>query len=101
VAAWLNELPTYRQNIRQKIGDIREAGKGGALEKVQKTAEDVKEEFQKQDEPARVQAKPREVVVKAEESFRVLQKAERQKAECQAFVLHYCRSCSATSDSFF
>jgi predicted PurR-regulated permease PerM len=63
-----NELPTYRRNIRQKIADIREAGKGGALEKVQKTAEDVKEEFQKQDEPARIQAKPREVVVRAEES---------------------------------
>jgi predicted PurR-regulated permease PerM len=63
-----NELPTYRKNIRQKIADIREAGKGGALEKVQKTAEDVKEEFQKKDEPARVQEKPREVVVKAEES---------------------------------
>jgi predicted PurR-regulated permease PerM len=63
-----NELPTYRKNIRQKIADVREAGKGGALEKVQKTAEDVKEEFQKKDEPARVQEKPREVVVKAEES---------------------------------
>jgi predicted PurR-regulated permease PerM len=63
-----NELPTYRKNIRQKIADIREAGKGGALEKVQKTAEDVKEEFQKKDEPPRVQAKPREVVVQAEES---------------------------------
>jgi predicted PurR-regulated permease PerM len=63
-----NELPTYRKNIRQKIADIREAGKGGALEKVQKTAEDVKQEFQKKDEPARVQEKPREVVVKAEHS---------------------------------
>ena len=41
-----NELPTYRKNIRQKIADIREAGKGGALEKLQKTAEDVKEQFQ-------------------------------------------------------
>ena len=63
-----NELPTYRKNIRQKIADIRDAGKGGALEKVQKTAEDVKEEFQKKGEPTRVQEKPREVVVKAEES---------------------------------
>jgi len=63
-----NELPIYRKNIRQKISDIREAGKGGALEKVQKTAEDVKEEFQKKDGPPRVQAKPREVVVQAEES---------------------------------
>jgi len=63
-----NELPTYRKNIRQKIADIREAGKGGALEKVQKTAEDVQEEFQKKDKPATVQEKLREVVVKAEES---------------------------------
>ena len=63
-----NELPTYRKNIRQKIADIRDAGKGGALEKLQKTAEDVKEQFQKKNEPARVQEKPREVVVKAEES---------------------------------
>ena len=63
-----NELPTYRKNIRQKIADIRDAGKGGALEKVQKTADDVKEQFQKKNDPARVQEKPREVVVKAEES---------------------------------
>jgi predicted PurR-regulated permease PerM len=63
-----NELPTYKKNIRQKMADIREAGKGGALEKVQKTAEDVKEQFQKKDQPARVQEKPREVVVQAEES---------------------------------
>ena len=63
-----NELPTYRNNIRQKIADVRGAGKGGALEKVQKTAEDVQEEFQKKDKPATVQEKLREVVVKAEES---------------------------------
>ncbi len=63
-----NELPTYKKNIRQKITDIREAGKGGVLEKVQKTAEDVQDQFQKEDKPATVQEKPREVVVKAEQS---------------------------------
>lgn len=63
-----NELPSYSVNIKQKIADIRAAGKGGALEKVQKTAEDVKEEFQKKDEPAKVREKPREVLVKAEQS---------------------------------
>ena len=47
-----NELPTYRKNIEQKIADIRGAGKGGALEKVQKTAEEVKKELEKKDEPA-------------------------------------------------
>ncbi|HEX7228356.1 MAG TPA: AI-2E family transporter, partial [Candidatus Binatia bacterium] len=62
-----NELPTYRNNIRQKIIDIRGAGKGGALEKIRETAEEVKEEFSK-DEPASASSKPREVVVQAEES---------------------------------
>jgi predicted PurR-regulated permease PerM len=62
-----NELPTYRSNIREKISDIRGAGKGGALEKIRETAEEVKEEFSK-DEPASVSSKPREVVVQAEES---------------------------------
>jgi predicted PurR-regulated permease PerM len=63
-----NELPTYRKNILQKIADVRGAGKGGALESVQKTAEDLKAEFQKQDEPAAAKAKPREVIVKGEET---------------------------------
>jgi predicted PurR-regulated permease PerM len=63
-----NELPTYRSNIREKISDIRGAGKGGALEKIRETAEEVKEEFSK-DEPASAAAsKPREVVVQSEES---------------------------------
>jgi predicted PurR-regulated permease PerM len=62
-----NELPTYRKNIEQKITDIRGAGKGGALEKVQKTAEEVKKELEKK-EPAQVQPKPREVVVQGEQS---------------------------------
>lgn len=63
-----NELPTYRKNIQKKIADIRSAGKGGALEKVQKTAEEVKKELEKKDEAAKVQPTPREVVVQAEES---------------------------------
>ncbi len=63
-----NELPIYRNNIEQKIADIRGAGKGGALEKVQKTAEEVKKELEKKDEPAKVQPKPREVVVQGEQS---------------------------------
>jgi predicted PurR-regulated permease PerM len=63
-----NELPIYRKNIGKKIADIRGAGKGGALEKVQKTAEEVKKELEKNDEPVKAQPKPREVVVQAEQS---------------------------------
>lgn len=62
-----NELPTYRSNIREKISDIRGAGKGGALDKIRETAEEVKEEFSK-DEPPSAASKPREVVVQSEES---------------------------------
>ena len=49
-----NELPKYTGNIRQKIADVRGTGKGGALEKVQKTVEEVKGEIQKGDEPTKV-----------------------------------------------
>ena len=62
-----NQLPTYRNNIREKIIDIRGAGKGGALEKIRETAEEVKQEFSK-DEPAAASSEPREVVVQADES---------------------------------
>ena len=63
-----DELPKYTGNIRQKISDVRGASKGGALENVQKAIDEVKDEIQKKEEPVRVQGKPREVVVKAEES---------------------------------
>lgn len=55
------ELPTYRQHIREKIGDVRGAGKGGAVEKLQETIEDIKSDLGKPDEPRR--AVTRSVVV--------------------------------------
>lgn len=60
-----NELPRYQSNIRQKIADIRGAGKGGALEKVKETAKEVTEELKK--ETSALQ-KPREVVVQGDEA---------------------------------
>src|SRR5262249_47401098 len=63
-----NDLPTYRQNIRTKIADIRGVSKGGALEKVQKTAEEMKKELEKKEGSAQAQPKPREVVVQGEQS---------------------------------
>ena len=62
-----NELPKYTVNIRQKIADVRGAGKGGALEKVQQTVEEVKSEIEKGDAPAKGQR--RAVIVQPEESF--------------------------------
>ena len=58
-----NQLPTYRNNIRQKIIDIRGAGKNGALEKVKKTAQEVQDELGKD-----TRSKPREVVIKDQDS---------------------------------
>jgi predicted PurR-regulated permease PerM len=61
LASVANQLPTYRNNIRQKIIDIRGAGKDGALEKVKKTAKEVQEELAKESAST---PKPREVIVK-------------------------------------
>lgn len=61
LASVANQLPTYRNNIRQKIIDIRGAGKDGALEKVKKTAKEVQEELGKETAPT---PKPREVIVR-------------------------------------
>ena len=62
-----NELPKYTVNIRQKIADVRGAGRGGALEKVQQTVEDMKSEIRKDDAPAKGQPSP--VVVQPVTSF--------------------------------
>ena len=62
------ELPKYQGNIKQKIADVRAAGKGGNLEQVQKTVEEIKEEIQKAEEPAKGKQNPRPVVVEAEQS---------------------------------
>jgi len=60
-----NQLPTYRNNIRQKIADVRGAGKGTAWEKMKETAKEVKKELEKDPTSA---PPPRPVVVQGEES---------------------------------
>ena len=60
-----DELPRYRTNIQSKIADLRGAGKGGSVEKVQRTVEDVVGEIQKTDEPGPPRDKPIAVVVEA------------------------------------
>src|SRR5689334_25014204 len=54
-----NELPKYTGNIRQKISDVRGAGKGGALENVQRAIEQVKEDIQKTEEEPRTKITPK------------------------------------------
>ncbi len=45
------ELPGYRVNILAKIADVRGAGKGGTVEKLQETIEDIKTDLGKTDAP--------------------------------------------------
>lgn len=74
VTTLAGELPKYRQNIRQKIRDVRNMGKGGVLEKVQETVEEVKDEIE-QGEPSPAAKKNPPVVIQSEPtaSWRPLQ----------------------------
>ena len=58
------DLPRYRVNILAKIADVRGAGKGGAVEKLQETIEDIKTDLGKSDAPQG--RAPQPVVVAAE-----------------------------------
>jgi predicted PurR-regulated permease PerM len=57
-----DELPGYSLNIQHRIADLRGAGKGGSMEKVQKAVEDVVDEIHKADTPG-VRPKPVFVVL--------------------------------------
>ena len=46
VTSLAEELPKYRHNIRQKVRDLRGMGKGGVLEQVQETVDEVKNEIE-------------------------------------------------------
>ena len=43
-SAMVDELPQYRMNIRHKIADVRWLGRGSAVERLQRTMDDIKEE---------------------------------------------------------
>jgi predicted PurR-regulated permease PerM len=58
------DLPRYRVNILAKIVDVRGAGKGGAVEKLQEAIEGIKTDLGKSDAPQG--RAPRPVVVAAE-----------------------------------
>ena len=59
-----DDLPRYRVNIRAKIADVRGAGKGGTVEKLQETIDEIKTDLEK---TGAVQGKsPQEVIVAPE-----------------------------------
>jgi predicted PurR-regulated permease PerM len=59
-----DDLPTYRRNILAKIADIRGAGKGGSVEKLQETIEDIKTDLGQSSAPKGPASRP--VVVTSE-----------------------------------
>jgi predicted PurR-regulated permease PerM len=60
-----DDLPRYRANILAKIADVRGAGKGGSVEKLQETIEDIKTDLGRSDAPKGTVARP--VVVTSEQ----------------------------------
>lgn len=53
-----DDLPTYRVNIFAKIADVRGAGDGGSVEKVQETIDEIKTELGQPDTPRGRAARP-------------------------------------------
>ena len=60
-----DDLPRYRVNIRAKIADVRGAGKGGTVEKLQETIDEIKTDLEKTDAP---QGRSPQAVIVAPES---------------------------------
>jgi predicted PurR-regulated permease PerM len=60
-----DDLPRYRANILEKIADVRGAGKGGSVEKLQETIDDIQTDLEKTETPRGTVARP--VVVTSEQ----------------------------------
>lgn len=60
-----DDLPRYRANILAKIADIRGAGKGGTVEKLQETIDDIKTDLGKVEVPRGTVSRP--VVITSEQ----------------------------------
>ena len=59
------DLPRYRTNILEKIKDVRVFGRGGSVEKLQETYEDIRTDLEKAEAPRGTVARP--VVVTSEQ----------------------------------
>jgi predicted PurR-regulated permease PerM len=66
ISSLADELPAYRENIREKIADIRGAGQRGSLQKVQEAVKDIQQEITKSAEPSRPPAGAPVTVVQAD-----------------------------------
>jgi predicted PurR-regulated permease PerM len=48
LSALAQQLPSYRANIRERVSDIRHLTRGGAIEKVQDTIEDISKDIERE-----------------------------------------------------
>lgn len=60
-----DDLPRYRANVLAKIADVRGAGKGGSVEKLQETIDDIKTDLEKTETPRGTVSRP--VVITSEQ----------------------------------
>ena len=58
MASLAEDLPTYRQNIQMKIRDVRGASKGGTVEKLQETIEDIRTDLGTTEAPKGTTSRP-------------------------------------------
>lgn len=65
VTSLAQQLPEYRQNIRQKIRELRGMGQGGVLEQVQETVDEMKDEIEQGDTSPKAK-RNRPVIVQTE-----------------------------------
>ncbi|MGH7357813.1 MAG: AI-2E family transporter, partial [Candidatus Rokuibacteriota bacterium] len=52
------EIPTYRDNLKRKIADVRGASQGTVIEQVQSATKEVVEELKKEEQPPKPAEKP-------------------------------------------
>ncbi|MDQ3069304.1 MAG: AI-2E family transporter [Acidobacteriota bacterium] len=63
------DLPTYRENIRAKVADVRGAGSGGAFEKLLETIEGIKKDLEPEEAAKRAPARPVVVTPAADPAY--------------------------------
>jgi predicted PurR-regulated permease PerM len=65
LSALAESLPSYRNNIRAKVADLQSAGRGGSVEKVQRTLEEIQDDIERTNKPTGQRGEP--VVVASEQ----------------------------------
>jgi predicted PurR-regulated permease PerM len=66
------ELPRYRSNIRQKIADVRNAGRGGSVERIQETFKEIQKDLEAADKQGAAKPRTPSVFVQSEQASTLL-----------------------------